>query len=888
MTGSPDIDPQAPALIRLEDYRPPDWLIDRVEMDLNIRSDGIEVRTSMEVKQGPNTSLDTELCLLGEGLELCEVQVDGQAYNRWHLDGEHLRITPPAGRFLLTTISRMQPEKNRDLMGLYRSGNLYCTQCEPEGFRRITWYPDRPDILARFRTRIEADRDACPVLLSNGNPVDSGEAGPGRHYVIWDDPHPKPCYLFALVAGDLERLEDTFTTCSGRRVDLHLYASPGKARRMEFALEALKAAMEWDERRFGREYDLDLFQIAAVDDFNFGAMENKGLNIFNASALYCTPELTTDAGFRNIRSIVAHEYFHNWSGNRVTLRDWFQLCLKEGFTVFRDQQFSCDFEGEGEERIRQVRTLKERQFPEDTGPLAHPPRPSVYRQINNFYTATVYEKGAEVVRMLSELLGEVVFRAGCDLYFKLCDGTAARVEDLVSAMEQVSGRDLQPFMRWYTSPGIPALSVRSSWHPEKGEYRLQLDQHNAQQQAEPRHIPVRTALLGPDGQHLHASLPGSARSESVDEWLLEMTSEQNEWVFGGLKQKPVLSLLRGFSAPVQLQHSLGMQDRLVLARQKSDDFGRWEAIQELYDLALKEKGGDIAHLVELWLQLIDESDLPDGMRALLMALPAPAMAYQQKPARPVEFVAARGMLNRRLATACREQLQQQWQARAQTRKPYSPDPAAMGQRAFANLALHLLVLAEVDSGYWQQQCRDQALSADNLTDRLGGIVPLLETGAQEGEEVLEVWQQDWRDESLLMHQWLAVQARVPAAATLDRVVGLTSHPAFNPDNPNSVRALLGCLSANDAVFHRADGASYHFLAHWIGELDAFNPMVASSLAGAFARCAFLPSLRRAEADRALETLRARSGLSSDLTEQLLRLTPETSSSDQPDRMVSSG
>ena len=898
----------------LADYQPPPWLVDSISMDVRIFADQVLVTADLQVRRNPESksgAAQAELCLDGDRLQLEELRIDGEeAEYELRREGRQLSVRAPADAFSLRTRSRLKPEQNTDLMGLYRSGDLYCTQCEPEGFRRITWYPDRPDVLSRFRVRIEADRAAQPVLLSNGNPVERGEVGEGRgevgegrHYVIWEDPHPKSAHLFALVAGDLQSLDDEFVTCSGRRVRLSLYAPPGRLPRLSFALKALTDAMKWDEERYGREYDLDLFQIVAVDDFNFGAMENKGLNIFNAAALYATAELTTDAGFRRIRSIVAHEYFHNWSGNRVTLRDWFQLCLKEGFTVFRDQQFSCDFEGEGPERVRQVSALRAMQFPEDAGPLAHPVRPSEYRQINNFYTFTVYEKGAELMRMLRELVSPEQFRTACDLFFSRHDGRAATVEDMLAAMSEVSGRDLRQFRRWFSGFGTPQLSAQAHWDGDRQLCRLRLQQgpgDRAEGAWQPRQIPVRAALIGAAGTPMScglvagaATVPGNsdeagAESGRGEEFVLELKDDAAEWTFTGVGERPVVSLLRGFSAPVRLQQELQDADRLRLAAARGDSFARWEAAQELYLQAIQtemqaemqaSQPGQLAHpgLVQLWQQILPDSDVPDEMRALLLGMPPTTAAYALKPAAPVAFAEARRRLECQLAAACAPQLAEVWQScrAALADKSYSPDPQSMGQRAMANGALRLLTLNEPDApGHWHGVCRQQALTADNLTDRLGGLNPLLADSAEAAAEVLAHLQEQWRAEPLLLDQWFAAQARVERGETVEAVRILMDHAAFGLDNPNRVRALLGTFGGNDVAFHRADGAGYALLAEVLPEMDAINPMVAARLVAPFANCASLSSAERQRALAPLKALGERRGLSSDLAEQLLRLTAD--------------
>lgn len=884
-------------LHKLEDYRPPDWTIDETSLDIQIDGDDIRVRSELVVRRHPAGDAASKAIILdGQGLELLEVQVDSVAADfSLSEDGTRLTVRCPVGDasaadFTLCTLSRFRPSANTDLMGLYLSEGLYCTQCEAEGFRRITWYLDRPDVLSRFRVRIEAGPEQ-PVLLAGGNLLQSGPVGEaGRHYALWEDPHPKPCYLFALVAGNLEYIEREFITRSQRRVALRLYAAPGQCERLNFALQALTDAMRWDEERYGREYDLDLFQIVAVDDFNFGAMENKGLNIFNAAALYATPELTTDAGYRMIRAIVAHEYFHNWSGNRVTLRDWFQLCLKEGFTVFRDQSFSCDLEGAGVERIRQVRDLRQRQFREDAGPLAHPVRPSRYRQIDNFYTSTVYEKGAEVVRMLAELLGAASFRSACDLYFDECDGTAATVEDFLRCMQTAAGRDLSGFMRWYAQKGTPKLRAEEQWRGEQQSYALTLSQSApaVAAGAEPVPVPVRVAFYGSDGRKLPCQLQRAETAVAVntdednkDEQVLELVGPEQTFVFTGLQQRPIPSLLRGFSAPVLLQHCLDEEQLGLLARCDDDPFRRWEAAQEIYALALADlaAGRDVPQrrlqaLQRLWGEVLQQPQLDDALRSVVLTLPAPALAFDWSPPRPESFHRISSELNRLLAKPhlqlmqqCREQRSEQKQ-----RQPYDNTPAAMGRREFRNWLLYHLTLSERQPGAWHEQCLQQVLAADNLTDRLGGLRPLLESpcGQDPAQQALDGLHTLWCGEPLLLDRWFAAQAQMTDVEALERVQRLTGHDAFGLSNPNRVRALLGTAAANGALFHRTDGEGYRWLAGWLERLDGVNPSVAARLCGAFSDCGSLEPQRRQQAQRILSGLRT-AGVSSQLDEQLERI-----------------
>lgn len=892
---------------RLSDYRPSDWLIERVDLDIRIFDDAaparVQVQSVLHVCRNPEIAHRSgQICLTGYRLQLEHLSVDDRSID-WQsaeasatirpalngLDQELVLELPiDSDRFKIVTLSSFEPEQNTDLMGLYQSSGLFCTQCEAEGFRRITWYLDRPDILARFRTRIEADRQRLPVLLSNGNPVSRGELDQGRHYVLWDDPHPKPCYLFALVAGQLDAMNRVFQTASGREVELKLYAPADKLDRVAFSLEVLIEAMRWDEQQYGREYDLDVFQIVAVDAFNFGAMENKGLNIFNTQALYAQPHLATDAGYRAIRSIVAHEYFHNWSGNRVTLRDWFQLSLKEGFTVFRDQQFSADFEGEEAERIRQVQVLKQRQFAEDASPLAHPVRASEYQQINNFYTVTVYEKGAELVRMLRELLGVDLFRAGSDLYFAQYDGQAVRVEDLLAAMSQVSGRNLDSFMLWYQQAGTPRLKASGVWNEDRREYRLRLEQCYASpfEHHNPVPIPVVTALLDSRGSPIQTAVGANSSSQMQTEFLLELDTSSREWLFAPVEEPVTPSLLRRLSAPVILEaqesQPLDAQTSLLrLARDTTDSTVCWQTSQQIYTDSIAQVAANpqasLEAVQDLWGGFLQQRMALD-MKVLLLSLPSVQTAFLEPPADPEQFVLCRHRLYMHLTHQNQQQMHDLWESH-QPQEHYRPDPSAMGRRALANFLLHKLTvcnqLSPSDHLGWLNRCRKQVLSSDNLTDRLAALQALLDSPTQAAQdcadELLAALEQQWHLEPLLMDQWFAVQARPERADMLSTVQKLCEHSAFLSSNPNRVRALLGTFANNAVALHRPDGAGYHFLADWVIKLDGSNPMVASRLLTAFGNCQkLLPSLQ-AQAHIALQKIRAQKQLSTDVGEQLARL-----------------
>jgi aminopeptidase N len=758
-------------------------------------------------------------------------------------------------------------------MGLYRSNGTYCTQCEAEGFRRITYFLDRPDVMAVYTTRIEADRDEAPVLLGNGNPVEQGEvAGTNRHFAVWHDPHPKPAYLFALVGGRLGRVGKPFITAGGRPVEIAVYVEPGKEDRAGYALDALERSMRWDERVFGREYDLDVFNIVAVSDFNMGAMENKGLNIFNDKYVLASPETATDTDYANIEAIVAHEYFHNWTGNRITCRDWFQLCLKEGLTVFRDQEFSSDERSRAVHRISEVKTLRARQFAEDFGPLAHPVRPTRYREINNFYTATVYEKGAEIVRMLRTLLGEGDFRRGMDLYFERCDGTAATVEDFLQALAEVSGRDLSHFARWYAQAGTPRVTVSGAYHPRERRYVLTFAQTTPptpdQPLKEPLVIPVALGLVPSEGEL------GAPRSREVSDGLFILDRESATVTFEDVEAPPVPSLLRGFSAPVRLELDLSDADLLALLRRDSDAFNRWQAAQTVATRLLVRAARDgtddldgAERLAAALAAFLEERGIADpAFTALVLTLPSEADIAQEIGANvdPDAIFAARQALRRRVAATLSTALRA-LRSRLSDTGAFRPDAASAGRRALRNTALDLLAAADEAEGTGLAQ--DQLAAATNMTDRLAALAVLAFLAGTAREEALAAFAERYRGEPLVLDKWFALQAMIPERETLDRLRGLMRHPAFSVSNPNRVRSLVGSFSLqNPTQFNRPDGLGYEFLTEMVLELDRSNPQVASRLLTAFGSWRTLEAGRRSLAERALRRIEQAPSLSPDVAD----------------------
>ncbi|WP_436640075.1 aminopeptidase N [Microbaculum sp. FT89] len=862
-------------VVRLQDYAPPAYLVDRVELDFRLDPQSTRVRSRLHVRPNPDGP-GGDLVLDGEDLELTALELDGAplAGTAYKLDKDRLTIaTPPERAFVLDIGTTIDPSANTRLMGLYRSNGVYCTQCEAEGFRRITFFPDRPDVLAVYTVRIEARASDAPVLLSNGNPVGSGVvAGSDRHYAVWHDPHPKPSYLFALVGGDLGRVGDTFVTASGREVTLGIYVEKGKEDRCDYALEALKRSMRWDEDAFGREYDLDVFNIVAVSDFNMGAMENKGLNVFNDKYVLASPETATDTDYANIEAIIAHEYFHNWTGNRITCRDWFQLCLKEGLTVFRDQDFSADVRSRAVERIGDVRTLKAHQFVEDAGPLAHPVRPETYKEINNFYTATVYEKGAELIRMLKTLLGPDGFRAGMDLYFDRHDGTAATIEDFIGCFAAATGRNLDDFMLWYHQAGTPEVTASGRYDTAARTYELTLEQTcpptPGQPTKQPMPIPIAFALLGPDGDEI-ADL--KTDSPAVRDGLIELTGTRERIVFTDLPAKPVPSLLRGFSAPVKLTANLTDDDLLFAAAEDSDPYNRWQAVQSLATRILIEAQAAIAagrtpeidpRFLRSLEHTVEADALDPSFRAQVLSLPSESDIAREigRNVDPDAIHGAdrwlRGLIGGELG-ACLTDVYRRYGSNL----PYSPDAAGAGRRALRNTALGLIA-GTGQAGI--ETAERHYRNADNMTDRMAGLSALTRQGAPEADTALDDFFERYRTDPLVLDKWFSLQATMTGPDTLDRVMALMDHPAFSLSNPNRVRALIGAFAAaNPTQFNRADGAGYRLVADFTLEIDRSNPQVAARLVSAFRSWRVLEPARRAAAEAELRRIAGHEGLSRD-------------------------
>jgi aminopeptidase N len=847
----------APAVTRREDYRPPEWLVPEVSLDFDLDPARTVVRSRLSVER--NGTHSEPLRLDGAGQEPLSVRVDGALVNDWRIDGDRL-VVPLFGEAHLVEIEvAIAPDKNTQLMGLYASNGILCTQCEAEGFRRITYFPDRPDVLSVYRVRMTADAVRYPVLLANGDPVTRGAAEDGRHWAEWHDPFPKPSYLFALVAGDLQVNRGEFVTQSGRTVELGIWVRATDLAKTDHALHSLKLAMAWDEHAYGREYDLDVFNIVAVDDFNFGAMENKGLNIFNSRYILADPDTATDYDYDAIAAVVAHEYFHNWSGNRVTCRDWFQLSLKEGFTVYRDQGFSADQGSAAVKRIEDVRGLRAGQFPEDAGPLAHPVRPDSYQEISNFYTATIYNKGAELIRMMATILGPAKFRAGSDLYFERFDGTAATCEDFVACMEEAGSVDLGQFRRWYTQAGTPR--VQASLSHDEGRARLRLAQATpptpGQLRKEPMLLPLKVKLFGAE--------TGSALTE---ERLVLLADPAETIVFEGVTERPVLSINRGFSAPVVIESDRSAADLGFLSAHDDDPFARYEAMQQLMLDALVADAveGDRSNhdaVVAAVANTLDDPALDPAFRAEAVLLPSESfIGDQMGVVDPDAIFRAREGLRRALG----ERLAERWASTYDgPREPYAYTPEAKGQRRLRNVALGYL--AAVPGGAADKLAFTQFEAADNMTDRMGALTMLASGTSDLREAALDIFYNRHRDNALVLDKWFQVQALSSRDDAGSAVAALARHPDFSLSNPNRARALVGAFGVNQRAFNAASGEGYRFLADQLLELDRLNPQTAAKLLPPLGRWRRFDERRAALMRAELGRIVGTAGLSRDLFEQ---------------------
>jgi aminopeptidase N len=870
--------------VRLSDYRAPDFLIDKVHLDVSLSGAQTRVEARLEMRRNPDGRANAPLVLDGDELSVLSVTLDGKDVSLADCARpDRLTIASVPDAFTLCTVTQLDPAANTKLMGLYRSGSAYCTQCEAEGFRRITYFLDRPDVLAVYTTRIEGDVNEAPVLLGNGNLVEQGDiAGTSRHYAIWHDPWPKPAYLFALVGGDLALVEDEFTTQSGRRVALGVYVEHGKEARAGYAMDALKRSMKWDEDAFGREYDLDVFNIVAVSDFNMGAMENKGLNVFNDKYVLALPQTATDTDYAHIEGVIAHEYFHNWTGNRITCRDWFQLCLKEGLTVFRDQEFSSDQRSRPVKRIMDVRTLRAAQFPEDAGPLAHNVRPETYLEINNFYTPTVYEKGAEIIRMLKLIIGDDAFRRGMDLYFARCDGKAAVVEDFLACFAESSGRDLTQFKRWYTQAGSPRVTVQASYDESAKTLALDISQStaptNGQANKLPVIIPIALGLIDENGGAFALKSKDASPQETA-RGVFELGLASRRIVFEGIDKRPIPSLLRGFSAPVNLDTSLSDDDLLVLLAHDSDMFNRWQAAQTCATRwmlraveSIRNGGtpGDATKLAGALDAVLARYETDPAFTAQAVILPSEADLARDigHKVDPDAINHARKILRSQIGLTLAPRLRQVYDALAPA-GAYSPDSTSAGRRALRNAALDLIAAGSPAAG--TALASAQFRSANNMTDQIGALAVLSHLPGEARETALDSFFRAHASDALVIDKWFALQATIPEAETLARVRRLMTHHAFSMNNPNRLRSLVGSFAnGNPTRFNAPDGSGYDLLVETVLEVDGQNPQVAARLLAAFRSWRSLELGRRAVAEAALQRVAAQSSLSADVRDIVQR------------------
>lgn len=853
-----------PKVVKLSEYKAPDYLVETIDLVVHLDNTKTLVQSKMKMKK--NTVDNTPLILNGEELVLKSVKVNGESVSEYvHNTETHtLTIARLPENFTLEIENEINPEANKTLDGLYKSGTIFCTQNEPEGFRRITFYVDRPDNMAKFTTKIIADKKLYPVLLSNGNPIAKGDLENGKHFVTWEDPFKKPSYLYALVAGDLGAIKDTYKTHSGRTVALEIYCDKGNEDKCHHAMESLKKSMKWDEDRFGLEYDLDIYMIVAVDAFNMGAMENKGLNIFNSAYVLANPKTATDTNFYGIESVIGHEYFHNWTGNRITCRDWFQLTLKEGLTVFRDQEFSADMNSRQVERIQSVMGLRSAQFAEDAGPTSHPIKPSTYIEINNFYTATIYEKGAEVIRMIQTLLGVDGFRKGMDKYFELFDGQAVRTEDFIHAMSVANDNfDFTQFKHWYSQNGTPRVTATTNYDAAKKQFKLTLVQHlpeNTIPGAQPFHIPFRVGLVGSNGKDLVSKT-------------LQIKSVKEEFIFDNINERPIASLNRDFSAPVKVTSDVTFDDQLFLMANDSDSFNRFEAAQVVATKILNELITDVqsgrslevnGKYIDAFGKILKDQSIDAAFKALSMTIPAEGILHQeQSEIMYPETEKARDFLKKAIANAHHEELFKIYSAHNTTGE-YKLDSKSMGSRDLKNKALDMLSF--VDGDKYKTLAFDQFKSATNMTDEIGALTTLVNANSAFKDEALKSFYTKWKHETLVMQKWLTVQAQASYDSTYDTVLKLENDPVYDRTIPNLVRSLLAQFAMNKMQFNHSTGRGYKLVADRIVELDKLNPQVASRLASAYKDYKRTPAHLRSKMKPELERVLATPGLSKNVFE----------------------
>lgn len=877
-----------PQKIYLKDYKEPAYWVDQIDLKIDLGDEETLVTNRMSLRRndGGLAASAERIDLNGVDQNIQSLHVNGKSLSpdEYEISGEVLRLPAGDERYEIEVVTKIRPQDNKSLEGLYMSHGMFCTQCEAEGFRKITYFPDRPDIMSAYRTTITADKAKYPVLLSNGNLIEEGELEGGRHFAVWEDPHRKPSYLFAMVAGDLAVIEDRHVTASGRDVTLRIFVEHGDEGRCDWAMLSLKKSMKWDEERYGLEYDLDIFMIVAVSHFNMGAMENKGLNIFNSSCVLADRDSATDGDFQVIESIVAHEYFHNWTGNRVTCRDWFQLSLKEGLTVFRDQQFSADMNDESVQRINDVLRLRAMQFPEDAGPMAHPVRPDEYAEINNFYTVTIYEKGAEVIRMIHSLVGEEGFRAGMELYFERHDGTAATTDDFAAAMADANGLDLEQFKLWYSQAGTPAVRVSGDYDAEAETYALTVSQTvpdtPGQTGKRPMTIPLEVGLIGPDGAEVPLRLVGdNDDSPSPTSKLLKVEQARQTFTFQGVKEAPIPSLLRGFSAPVKLTTDLSPSDLSFLLANDTDPFVKWDSGQQLATsvlLGLVDKSQSGARLEldnglnEAIGTVLADSTLDPAIRAQIITLPGEGLIAQSVRTIDVDAIHhARSFVQEELSKSHRETLLALYHEMRTGGDSGDLSAPAMARRALANTALsYLCATGEAAS---LQLAKQQADQAESMTNVISALAALNDHECAERTDAMQAFHDRWKDDPLVLDKWFALQATAVLPNTLDRVRDLLDHPGFELTNPNRVRALIGRFAAgNSTMFHAKDGSGHRFVADLVLELDGFNPQIAARMITPFSRWRQFDEARSTSISQQLQAMRDRDNLSGDLNEMVSR------------------
>lgn len=867
-----------PKTIYLQDYIAPHFNVETLALTFELGETATQVTNVAHYQRHPEAPVDCPLDLDGEALELLAIELDGEALaaERYEQSETSLRIHAMPDSATLKIVTRIYPQKNTSLEGLYQSSGNFCTQCEAQGFRKITYYPDRPDVMAAFTTKIIADKAKYPVLLSNGNLIEQGDLADGQHFAVWEDPFRKPAYLFALVAGQLQYVEDQYTTASGRDVTLRIYTEAHNIDKCDHAMQSLKRAMQWDEQRFGLEYDLAIYMIVAVDDFNMGAMENKGLNIFNSKLVFASPETATDNDYLNIEAVIGHEYFHNWTGNRVTCRDWFQLSLKEGLTVFRDQEFTADLHSRPVKRIDDVRLLRTMQFAEDASPMAHPIRPASYMEINNFYTVTVYEKGAEVVHLYQTLLGQDGFRRGLDLYFERHDGQAVTTEDFLAAMADANHADLSQLQRWYDQAGTPEVKVTMTYDAAQQSCTLHCTQscpptpENAHKQ--PFLIPVEVGLLDEQGQAILLRLQNDS-SEPVLSKVLALTETSQTFTFTQVPTQPIPSLLRNFSAPVRLEYAYSDADLMFLMQHDSDAFNRWDAgqrlamrtfLQLLEQLQANEPLGLEHDFIQAWQAVLNDERLDYALRAEALSLPSEAdIAEVARPVDPEAIHTVRHFVLATLAKALRMDLERCYQRLQQA--DYRIDTASVGQRRLKNVCLSWL--GHLEDRSIHELCMQQYQQANNMTDALAALAVLTDIDCPERETALQQFSERWQDDTLVMDKWFSLQAVSSSPHTLEQVKKLMQHPLFDLRNPNKVRALIASFCMRNPLrFHALDGSGYRFLTEQVLALNSLNPQIAARLVRPLMSWRHYEAERSALMKQQLEQIQAHTELSPDVYE----------------------